>query len=347
MTIEVPVLRLGLAGYTETQNKTATDAAAAAASARASWQLGSFADADAWWLEGSRTMIMPNQHLRVQPAVPTGRSVQLALADVDRPVAFSLPVTAAGFKPAITFDAGDGKQCVGVLNKFADLLQVTLSQFALASSISEHQPMLNSGSWEVLRRSDLLAVVDLRLGAGVLPGTTAADFADASWIMRDHGAVVIPSSYPRLSVSQLMWQYAQRTQLDLLPPHYRNQKLFFRRPPRLPQRQLRDAHLLLMRELAEQPGMDFGELQQATGLGEAQLARYLSALYVVGSITSNPKRASAVGTRLPGSPGAPGMSDHSMFNYSMLNPSQPPEVRRQQLDKTAPAPLLPEFLPRD
>jgi hypothetical protein len=347
MSIEVPVLRLGLAGYTETQLKAATEATVAAGGRRASWEVGGFAEADAWWLEGSRTHLMPNQHLRVQPAVPTGRSVQLALADVDRPVAFSEPITATGFKPAITFDIGERKQCVAVLNKFADLLQVMLSQFALASSISEHQPMLNSGSWEVLRGSDLLAVVDLRLGAAVLPGTTAADFAQAGWLMRDHGAVAIPSNYPRLSVSQLMWQYAQRTQLDLLPPHYRSHKLFFRRPPRLPQRQLRDAHLLLMRELAEQPGMDFRELQQATGLGEPQLARYLSALYVVGSITSNPKRASAVGTRLPGSPGAPGASDQSMFNYSMLNPSQPPEVRRQQLDKTAPAPLLPEFLPRD
>jgi hypothetical protein len=242
---------------------------------------------------------------------------------------------------------GERKQCAAVLNKFADLLQVMLSQFALASSISEHQPMLNSGSWEVLRGKDLLAVVDLRLGAAVLPGVTAADFSGAGWLMRDHGAVAIPANFPRLSVSQLMWQYAQRTQMDLLPPHYRNQKLYFRRPPRLPQRQLRDAHLLLMRELAEQPGMEFGELQQATGLGDKQLARYLSALYVVGSITSNVKRASAAGTRLPGRPGAPASSEQSMFNYSMLNPSQPPEMRKQQLDKTAPAPLLPEFLRRD
>lgn len=345
MNIEVPVLRLGLAGYTEAQHKSATDAAAAAASPRATWELGPFADADAWWLEGSRSLIMPNQHLRVQPAVPTGRSVQLALADVDRPVAFSLPLTAPGFKPAFTFQVAERKQCVAVLNKFADLLQAMLSQFALASSLSEHQPMLNSGSWEVLRGSDLLAVVDLRLGAAVLPGATPADFAEAGWLMRDHGKVAIPANYPRLSVSQLMWQYAQRTRSDLLPPHYRDQKLYFRRPPRLPQRQLRDAHLLLMRELAERPGMDFAELQQATGLGQPQLARCLSALYVVGSITSNPKRASAVGTRLPGSTGASSATDQSMFNYSMLNPSCPPEVRKPQLDKTAPAPLLPEFIP--
>jgi hypothetical protein len=344
MTIEIPALRLGLAGYTEAQQRTAADMAAAAASARAVWHIGSFADADAWWLEGSRTMVMQNQHLRVQPAVPSGRSVQLALADVDRPVAFTLPVSAPGFKPAVTFNLEQHKAGVAVLHQFADWLQTVLSQFALASSIADHQPTLAAGSWEVLRNSDLLAVVDLRLGAAVMPGATCADFADASWLLRDHGAVAIPSNYARVSVSQLMWQYAQRTERDLLPPHYREQKLYFRRPPRLPQRQLRDAHLLLMRELSTQPGMDFSELQQASGLGEPQLVRHLSALYVVGAITSNPKRASGAGGRLPGSrDSAPAAPDQSAFNYSMLEPSRPPDSRQAANDKTAPAPLLPDF----
>src|SRR5687768_16838651 len=124
MKIEVPVLRLGLAGHTEAQQKRASEAAAAAGSGRATWELGSFADADAWWLEGSRTLLMPNQHLRVQPAVPSGRSVQLALADVDRPVAFSLPVTAPGFKPAVTFDLNDARAAAAVLHQFTDWMQV-------------------------------------------------------------------------------------------------------------------------------------------------------------------------------------------------------------------------------
>ena len=341
MTIEIPALRLGLAGYTEAQQKAAVDMAAAAASAHASWQVASFAEADAWWLEGSRTVVMQNQHLRVQPAVPSGRSVQLALADVDRPVAFSLPVTASGFKPAVTFDITQHRSGVAVLHKFADWLQTMVSQFALASSIADHQPTLAAGSWEVLRGGDLLAVVDLRLGAAVMPGVGSADFTHASWLLRDHGAVAIPSSYPRVSVQQLMWQYAQRSERDLLPPHYRTQKLYFRRPPRLPQRLLRDAHLLLMRELSMQPGMAFAELQQAAGLGEAQLVRHLSALYVVGAITANPRRASGA-PRHAGGESMPHSPQQSAFQYSMLDSSRPPESRPSFHDKTAPAPLLPE-----
>ena len=342
MTIEVPVLRLGLAGYTEAQKKAAAEAAAAATSPRATWQVGSFAEADAWWLEGSRTLLLANQHLRVQPAVPSGRSVQLALADVDRPVAFSLPITAPGFQPAVTFNLGDKAAGAAVLHQFSGWLQVMLSQFALASSIADHQPSLNSGSWEVLRDRDLLAVVDLKLGAGVMPGVTSKDFANASWCIRDLGGVSIPHNYPRASVSQLMWQYAQRTQRDLLPPHYRTQPLFFRRPPRLPQRQMKDAHLLVMRELVSSPGMNFNGLQQASGMGDEQLARVLSALYVVGSITSNPKRAMPSASRGAGG-GDSAQGEQSVYFSVMDSTPRPSNLPGRQInDLTAPLPLMPD-----
>ena len=341
MTIEVPVLRLGLAGYTEAQHKTAADVAAAAGSPRARWELGAFGDADAWWLEGSRTVLMPNQHLRVQPAVPSGRSVQLALADVDRPVGFSLPVTAPGFRPAVTFPL-EKEAGTRVLQRFAEWMSTMLSQFALASSIADNQPSLGSGSWEVLRGADLLAVVDLKLGAGVMPGVTSKDFAEGSWCIRDHGAVVIPPTYPRATVSLLMWQYAQRTERDLLPPHYRTQPLFFRRPPRLPQRQLKDAHLLIVRELAANPGMNFNGLQQATGLGAEALTRVLSALYVVGSITSNPKRATGSGARLPGARDPAASSEQSSFSVVMDSAPRPSDLPVRPIsDMTAPLPLMP------
>lgn len=344
MTIEVPVLRLGLAGYTEAQQKTAADAARHAASARCAWEVAPFAEADAWWLEGTRTMLLPNQHLRVQPAIPSNRSVQLALADVDRPVAFSLPLTAAGFNPAVTFQLNERPEATRVLQQFASWMKPTVAQFALATSIADHQPTLGSGSWEVLRGSDLLAVVDLKLGAGVMPDATAADFASASWCIRDHGDVIIPTEFSRVSVSQLMWQYAQRTERDLLPPHYRKLPLFFRRPPRLAQRFQRDAHLLVMRELVAQPGLTFSDLQQSTGLAEPALARCLSALYVVGSITSNPRRANLPSSRPPGTGGESLQhSQQSSFNSVMdSSPRAPMLLRGMADDKTAPAPLKPD-----
>jgi hypothetical protein len=341
MTIEVPVLRIGLAGFSEAQQRAAAEAVRAARSARAEWQIANFPDADAWWLEGSRTMVLPGAILRVQPGVPSGRSVQLALGDVDRPVAFTLPLAVEGFQPAVTFDPANQPQTLAVLNQFANWLQNMLSQFCLASSLAEQQPTLSSGSWEVLRGADLLAVVDLRLGAAVAPGVGASDLAEASWCIRDHGAVKIPAAFPRSSVSQLMWQYALRTQRDLLPPHYRQQPLYFRRPPKLPQRQLRDAHLLLLRELVAQPGLTFEQLQQTTGLTEVPLARHLSALYVVGSITANPRRADGR-ARHPADDSAPATGG-SVF-LSELDPTAFTAALRgpqgTHYDRTAPAPLV-------
>lgn len=341
MTIELPVLRLGLAGFSEAQQKAAAEVAAKARSARAEWQLVPFAEADGWWLEGSRTMVMGTGMLRVQPGVPSGRSVQLALADVDRPVGFTLPLAAPGFEPAVTFDLANADRAAAVLDQFAGWLQTMISQFCLASSLAEHQPTLGAGSWEIIRGSDLLAVVDLKLGAGVRPGSNAADFEGATWCIRDHGAVVVPPNFPRISVSQLMWQYALRTQRDLLPPHYRKDALYFRRPPRLPQRQLKDAHLLLLRELVASPGMTFEHLQHSTGLAEAPLARCLAALYVVGSITSNAKRALGAISRPPVGDSTPAGS--SVF-VSELDPTAFTEALRRPVpqDMTAPAPLLPD-----
>lgn len=337
MAIEVPVLCLGMAGYTEAQQKAAAEAAKEARTERAAWSIGGFGDADAWWLEGRRTLLLPNQHLRVQPAMPTGRSVQIAITDVDRPVAFSLPLS-PGFKPAVTFSLEDRHACVGVLRQFEKWMHTALAQFALASSITDNQPTLGAGSWEVIRQGDLLAVVDLKLGAAVDAAAKPSDFADASWVVRDHGEVMIPPAFARTSVSQLMWQYSQRTERDLLPPHYRDKPLFFRRPPRVAQRQLKDAHLLLMRELVTHPGMNYRGLQNATGLGDQALARCLSSLYVVGSITSNPRRATA--TNQLGARDSLPPSQHGGYDSMMDSTPRPGDLAlAATCDLTAPMPL--------
>jgi hypothetical protein len=337
---EVPVLRLGLAGFSEAQQKAATAVVRAAGSARASWVLSPLSEADVWWLEGSRTLLMPTGMLRVQPGVPSARSVQIALADVDRPVAFTLPLAAAGFDPAITFDLLEPAQSLGVLNRFCAYLQPMLAQFCLGAAISERQPDLAAGAWEVRRGTELVALVDVRQGAAVAATSTSSDFLGATWTVRSCDDVAVPAGFARVSVSQLMWQYALRTERDLLPPHYRHKPLFFRRPPRLAQRQLKDAHLLLLRELAAQPGMGFEQLQQATGLGDVPLARHLAALYVVGSITANPRRSTAA------SPGQRTMPDSappgpSAFASELdLSSMLPQAAQRPPSDLTAPAPLM-------
>jgi len=177
-------------------------------------------------------------------------------------------------------------------------------------------------------------VIDLRGETGVLPTARPADFDNALWNARPSSAGYIPESFARITASQLMWQYALRTELDLLPGRYRTGAIYFRRPPQLAQRVLKDTHLLLIRELAGEPAT-FEELQFRTGLAGADLTRHLAALYLVGSITSNARRARRGGVGSAAGlahSGLPSRSDEPATPQAWLRPHHP--------DLTAPAPML-------
>jgi hypothetical protein len=289
MSIELPVLRLGLAGFSVAQKAELAGMLQRSTPGRHVWQLASFAEADAWWLNGARTT-SSGSTVRVAPAIPTERSLHINMQEVDRPVGFSAPVAFEPPSPGYTFDAASLSSINKVLEKFESWLQPVAAQFLLAGRIIEQESVLGNGVYHVMRNGSLLAVVNMQDDIGVLASAGAADFDDAIWV-RQPGPVPIPESFVRTSLSELMWQYAIRTSRDVLPTRYRSRLLYFRRPPRLPQRLLTDSHLLLMRELSIGAGT-FADLQQRTGMGAAPLARVLAALYLVGSITSNAKRAS-------------------------------------------------------
>ena len=334
MSIELPHLRLGLAGFTAEQQDAAARMVAQVSPPHVAWHVGAFSDADGWWMQGSRSSLVGEGVLRVAPGAPTARSIQINLAEVDRPLAFAKPVSPQ-FARAQSFDLGNPDEVKAVLEKFTGWLQPLLAQYGLASCLVEHYSALGPGVFDVILDGRLIAVVDMRGTIGILPTAGATEFQDAMWRRRAN-TEHMPEEFVRTSVSQLMWQYAQRTRRDLLPMHYRTNPLYFRRPPRLPQQMLKDAHLLLLRELAMAPGT-FQDLEQRTGLVGVQLARPLAALYYVGSITSNPKRAA------PGSLQRHGLGD-SVHNSSVLPSSafdsRPPRMPPVRPDFTAPAPLM-------
>jgi hypothetical protein len=298
MTIELPVLRLGLAGFSTEQQERLGAALARVAPAALVWEAGKLADADAWWVNGARAQTLPDGTVRVPAGCPTERSLQLNLPDIDRPVAFSLPLACTGLSPLYTFDAASPDSMSAVLEKFEAWFSPMIAEYALASHIVEHHAALGNGAFDVVLEGRSIAVVNMRGEIGVLPGASPTDFEDASWSRRPSGAP-IPENFARTDLSQLMWQYSVRTQRDLLPRHYRTGLLYFRRPPRLQHRVLQDSHLLIMRELARE-GTSFEALRQRCGLHGLQLARDLAALYFVGAITSNPKRAApSQGARRP------------------------------------------------
>jgi hypothetical protein len=340
MSIELPVLRLGLAGFSVEQKAELHAMLQRSAPGRYAWQIGPFKDADAWWLNGGRTQQVGDTTIRVTPGAPTDRSLLLNTPEIDRPLAFSLPLAFKPFEACHTFEPGSPRSINDVLEKFESWLQPIAAQFSLAARIMEHESVLGSGVYHVMLNGRLLAVVNMHGEIGVLSSAGPADFDDSMWA-RQPGTTQIPESFVRTTLSELMWQYAIRTTRDVLPKRYRTGMLYFRRPPRLPPGLLTDAHLLVIRELAT-AGSTFVDLQQRTGLGAAALARVLAALYLVGTVTANPKRAAvsqqfaATIHEVDPNPGAnsvmpsgldsePGLNGHVSRRYGLsdFNASQP------------------------
>jgi hypothetical protein len=340
MSIELPSLQLGLAGFsTEEQEHLGRVLNEVTAG---TWRIGKFVDSDAWALHGARVQLLADSTIRVASGVVGGRSLQLNLADVDRPIGFALPLAPQRFDPLCTFDLRSRRSVTELLETFEGWMRPMMAQYYLASSILEQESVLGPGIHHVTSNGTLIAIVDMHGEIGVLPTATATDFEDAMWHARSE-AGKFPDNFVRCNLALLMWQYAMRTSRDVLPPRYRTGTLYFRRPPRLAHRQLTDSHLLLLREMACSPDT-FAGLQQRTGLGAVALARDLAALYFVGAITSNPRRAAPLpaGRRGSEADSIP-MSQPSVIPSALDADAAVSRPRRSQVysDQTAPAPMGP------
>lgn len=334
MTIELPVFQLSLAGFTDEQYESVAAFLRRRPGGVVVWQPGVLEGSDAWWIHGAKAKMVGDDCIRVPAGVPSARALQLHLPDVDRPVAYSRPFSCPDLRPAYSFDLTSDASMDAVLDRFEAWFAPVSAQFSLAANLVEHQSALGAGTFELRLKGQLLAVVNLRGEIAVLAGTSPANFEDAQW-HRQTEPVKIPENFVRSGLSELMWQYAIRTRRDVLPPHYRAGALYFRRPPRVPQRQLKDTHLLLMRELVASPAT-FDSLLRRSGLPADQLAHDLAALYFVGSITSNPRRA-ANPPRVSAQPERSQGGPHSNLPSGLDSVGSEPA--HHLADLTAPAPL--------
>lgn len=340
MSLDQPVLWLGLAGFTPEQRQQLHGLLAQLPRSGIAWQLCPFAEADAWLVSGEKCRLVAADTLKILAGLPSERTVQLDLDEVDRPVAFSLPLASGEFDPKLTFDLTAPPSLLKVLAHFESWLRLLRSQFVLGGQLIARETELLPGIYHVSHKGSLLAVMDFHeWRIGISRKADPADFEFAKWDRRPLEAHDIPPHFLRSSLTQLRWIYAQRTERDVLPPRYRSRPIFFRRAPDVPMRWLRDPQLLLLRELSVQAG-HFENLRQRTALTSAQLARELASLYFAGSITTTPDKAgtsafitsdeSLPGTSQPGLVKSPPAAFHAG--------AQPPRSFPSQ-DLTAPAQL--------
>jgi hypothetical protein len=176
-----------------------------------------------------------------------------------------------------------------MLHELDASMQIACLRYALAGLLVErHQAKERlSGVWHIHSGGILIAVLDFpRLQVSVRPDAQALELDQAAW---DHRSVQAsaPLSFSHYPLERLMWEYARRSERELLPPRYTSRPISLRRYPRLPLSFLHDPELALLMTLRQRPKI-CDELVQELGCCPEQVQRMLAALYYCGAITTRP-----------------------------------------------------------
>lgn len=339
---ELPVLSLGLAGFNESQCKDIFLTLASPVPDRPVWQISPFQLADAWLLCGqnsSPSSTAGQDTLRIAAGLPHDRLVTLSLADIDRPVAFSLPLGNDDIEARLTFELHSPPTLLAVLGAFEQWLRPLQSKFMLGAQLMARESQLKRVVYHVSCNGQLLAVLDFAgWKIGILPEATPEQFSSALWETRPPQARAIPSHFSLSSVEQLRWIFAQHTARNVLPKRYQRQVVYFANTPSVPQTWLQPTHLLLLRELSSRPAT-LKELADRVALTHEAVARHLACLYFSGSLTTTPEKAASKAFSRADLP-SPKDARQPRAETTIFNSTLPPDTGMLlDHDDTAPAGL--------
>ena len=285
--MEQPVLGLGLLGFAEPVGLRLQEWAAQSPAGWPIWRTCDPHLADAWLIAGESVEVLGRDEVVIRHPFGSGERLTLNRAEVDRPLAFAAPLP-EGFVSAEFFDADNESSLRQRLQRFEAWLRPLRTQFALgAELISRIEQYRSGGVVHVTLSGKLLAVIDIpRWQAALSIPARPVDLSMAEWT---HGLDLsreVPPSFIRLPLYRVMWGYAVRTQRNVLPYRYREQRVYLRRVPRLPAHWFDETHLMLMRELMTRPAT-LEQLLERTGGSEHEISRSLGALYHGGALTTD------------------------------------------------------------
>lgn len=287
---EQPLLWVGTAGFDPAQKNLLGRQLAGATAGGPCWEPAAFAEADAWLISGLKARILGEHSLKVDPAVPHERSLQINLQKLDRPTACSLPLVLPAPEKVKGF-ALTGEGIAATLAGFETALQPLLAQYALGCLIAGQPRSVRSGVVHLTHGGNLIATLDFQnLEAGIAPQTRAAEIHACQWERKALSAGRPPPSFRAFSIGELTWLYVLRSKRDLLPSRYRASKIFFRHPPQVRPAWLRNSHRVVLQELTAE-AFSFEELRQRTSLPPEALSHALACLYYTGAITTSRGKA--------------------------------------------------------
>lgn len=291
--MSVPVLRMGLVGFEDTQylrNLLMTRTQGLR------WAPWSYVNADALWINGAHAQPLRNHLVRIPQPDFDGIAAVLNLKELSRPAAFTLPLGNGYLNPERVFDPRAADSVLETFLAFESALHQLTVQLALAGEIAERRYELRSPTYHLSLDGVLVGIVNVTGEIGLLETLPAAALAGLHWSGRPGRAGEIPRHFTRTSMAHVMWQHLLRSGDDLLPTRYRESMLYYKRMPPVSPSMLSDIHLFVIAELERMP-QNLEQLMQGTGLAEYQLVQALACLYFAGSITANSGKAPAAGAR--------------------------------------------------
>jgi hypothetical protein len=263
--MELPLLRIGLLGFSSADAQLATAQILSATVARSRWEVVPFEDADLWLIHspsvtmGTRTSEGHGLHI-ANPDAPHS-PLTIYPHQTSRPVAFTEPLPAS-IDAVLSIELDNGYQCASRLNDFANALPQLCNHFALGEQIASRQSNLHKGIYHLHFEGKHVAVVDFEAWqVGLLPAARTIDVALASWRHRPGESAHMPLGFEVFALERLMWVYASRSSAPRLPLSYQSELIFLRRLSVLPQSWLHQDHMTLISLLSQQP-MLLGTLSQ-------------------------------------------------------------------------------------
>ena len=291
MLLERPIFWLGLAGLTPPERALLTAYLPPAPGSLPAWRVAKFSEADAWCISGTAAELTEEGNLTVPDSRRAEPDIAIDFRKLDRPLAFTKPVRWEELAPLDQFDPASERAVQMVLKKFETSLHGLRAQFSLGAFIRRSMPDLQPLSYHVVHRNTLLAVVDLALRhVHYLPDVSPLQLEGAVWLARqpgDGGAGPAAAGFAQASLSEIMWQFAQRSAADVLPEQFTTGVIRLRHSPRVPQTLLKESQAKLLRILAVKATSLNDLLAQNASFNRGQLGRDLAALYFDGAISAS------------------------------------------------------------
>jgi hypothetical protein len=166
-------------------------------------------------------------------------------------------------------------------------MQPNALRYVLASQLVERHIAKEElkGLWHIQSTDTLLAVVDFdRLQAAIRPDAHYLELDKAHWASRSAHAFA-PEHFQSMSIERLMWDYARRSDRNILPERYSQRMITLRRYPRLSLTAMSEIELALLTLLRDKP-YTLAQLCIKLSMTSDRVSQLLGALYFSGAITT-------------------------------------------------------------